>query len=155
MLQAVADIWWPQIHRKIVLLAQTCNQWKDSGKNVKTLNPQSKIGKLPAAENFNDELAGDFAGPFKRAPKNKQYLLVAIDHKTGWPSATFTSQPGTEKVLNFLNEYIAQHGIAKNIRRTTPQYFAAKILKNFVQTTLLNTSNDRSTTTAETVKSNA
>ena len=46
MLQAVADIWWPQIHREIVLLAQTCNQCKDSGKNLKTIKPQSNFWKI-------------------------------------------------------------------------------------------------------------
>ena len=67
MLQAVADIWWPQIHREIVLLAQTCNQCKNSGKNLKTIKSQSEFGKLAAAGAFNDELALDFAGPFKSA----------------------------------------------------------------------------------------
>ena len=83
MLQAVADIWWPQIHRETVLLAQTCSQCKDSGKKLKTLIPQSNFGKITAAESFNDELELDFAGPFKTAPKNKRYLLVARDNKTG------------------------------------------------------------------------
>ena len=80
MLQAVADLWWPQIHREIVLLAQTCNQIQQSGENLKTLLPQTNYGKLPEAEKFNDDLALDFTGPFKSASKNKQYLLVAIDH---------------------------------------------------------------------------
>ena len=70
MLQAVADIWWPQIHCEIVLLAQTCNQCQQPGKNLKTLLPQTNYGKLPEAENNNDELALDFAGPFKSASKN-------------------------------------------------------------------------------------
>ena len=59
MLQAVAEIWWPRIHRDVVLLAQSCNQCQQAGKNLKTIIPQSKFGKLPAAENHNDEIALD------------------------------------------------------------------------------------------------
>ena len=89
MLQAVADIWWPRIHREIVLLAQSCSRCQKAGKNLKTIQKQSEYGKLPAAETHNDEIAIDFAGPFKLAPKAKKYLLVSIDHKTNWPNAAF------------------------------------------------------------------
>ena len=129
MLQAVADIWWPQIHREIVLLAQTCNQCQQSGKNLKTLLPQSNCGKLHKAEKFNDELALDFAGPLKSASKNKQYILVAIDHKTSWPSANFTRRPTAEKVTTFLNEYIAQYGIPKRISTDPATTFRDELFK--------------------------
>ena len=131
MLQAVADIWWPQIHREIVLLVQTCNQCKNAGKNLKTIKSQSEFEKITAAEAFNDELALDFAGPFKSAHKNKQYLLVAIDHKTGWPSAKHASQPTTEKVIEFLNEYIIQNGIPKRIRTDPATIFRGEKFKEF------------------------
>ena len=68
MLQAIADIWWPQIHRDIVLLAQTLSKCQQAVKILKTIIPQSDFGKLPAVENHNHELALDFAGPFKLAP---------------------------------------------------------------------------------------
>ena len=131
MLQAVADIWWPQIHREIVLLTQTCNHCPQSGKNLKTLLPQSNYEKLSEAEKFNDELALDFAGPSKSASKNKQYLLVAIDHKTNWPSAKFISRPTAEKVTTFLNEYIAQYGIPKRIRTDPATIFRSENFKQF------------------------
>ena len=92
MLQAVADIWWPRIHRDIVLLAQSCPQCQQAGKNLKTLKTQSKFGKLPAADAHNDEIAMDIAGPFQLAPKTKKYLIVSIDHKTNWPNAAFVAK---------------------------------------------------------------
>ena len=112
-------------------LAQTCNQCHQSGENLKTILPQSNYGKLREAESFNDELALDFAGPFKSASKNKQYLLVAIDHKTNSPSAKFTSRPSAEKVFTFLNEYIAQYGIPKRIRTDPATIFRGETFKQF------------------------
>ena len=105
----------------MVLLAQTCDQCKDADKNIKTIIPQS---------NF-DELALDFAGPFKTAPKNKRYLLVAIDHKTGWPSAAFVNQPTAENVIAFFNEYIAQNGIPKRIRTDPATILCGKKFTEF------------------------
>ena len=63
MLQA--DIWWPRIHRDIILLAQFCPHCQLAGRNLKTLKTQSEFGKLPAADAHTDELAIDFAGPCK------------------------------------------------------------------------------------------
>ena len=80
ILQAVADIWWPRIQREIVLEAQSCSRCQKAGKNIKTIQKQSEYGNLPAAEAHNDELAIDFAGPFKSASSAKKYLLVTIDH---------------------------------------------------------------------------
>ena len=71
------------------------------------------------------------AGPFKAASKNKQYLLVAVDHKTSWLSAKFTSKPTAEKVITFLNEYIAQNGIPKRIRTDPATFFRGELFKQF------------------------
>ena len=92
MLTAVPDIWWPRIRREIVLLAQSCSQCQKAGKNLKSVQKQSEYGKLPAVDTHNDEIAIDFAGPFKIAPKAKKYLLVTIDHKTNWPNDAFVKK---------------------------------------------------------------
>ena len=54
MLQAIADIWSPQIYRD-VLLAKSCSQCQKAGKNIKTLITQPKFGKVPALENHNEK----------------------------------------------------------------------------------------------------
>ena len=131
MLRAVADIWWPRIHREIVLLAQSCSQCQKAGKNLKTVQKQSEYGKLPAAETHNDEIAIDFAGPFKIAPKAKKYLIVTIDHKTNWPNAAFVRKPTAETVVNFLNAHIAQFGIPKRIRTDPATIFRGGTFKQF------------------------
>ena len=131
MLQAVADIWWPRIHREIVLLAQSCSRCQKAGKNLKTIQKQSEYGKLPAAKTHNDEIAIDFAGPFKLAPKAKKYLLVSIDHKTNWPNAAFVKKPTAETVVNFLNAHIAQFGIPKRIRTDPATIFRGETFKQF------------------------
>ena len=131
MLGAVADIWWPHIHRDIVLLAQTCPNCQNAGKNLKTLKSQNEYGKITAAAEHNDEIAIDFAGPFANAADKKKYLLVAIDQKTGWPSAMFLRKPNTEKVIEFLEQYVANFGIPKRIRTDPATVFNSEKFKEF------------------------
>ena len=96
-----------------------------AAKNLKTIQKQSEYEKLPAAETHNDELAIDFAGPFKLAPKAKKYLLVSIDHKTNWPNASFVKKPTAETVINFLNAHtivILLMEMSKQLLRQSSKY---------------------------------
>ena len=77
----------------------------------------------------DDEIAIDFAGPFKLAPKAKKYLLVSIDHKTNWPNAAFVKKPTAETVVNFLNAHIAQFGIPKRIRTDPATIFRGETFR--------------------------
>ena len=131
MMQAVADIWWPRIHCKIVLLTQSCSRCQKAGKNLTTIQTQSEYGKLPAVETHNDDIAINFAEPFKIAPMAKKNLLVTIDHKTNWPNATIVRKPTAETAINFLNERIAQFGIPKRIRTDPANIFRGEAFKQF------------------------
>ena len=77
------------------------------------------------------EIAIDFAGQFQNAPKAKQYLLVSIDHLTGWSEAKFLRKPTTEKVIEILKNYKARHGIPQNFRTDPATIFRSKRFKAF------------------------
>ena len=83
MLQQNSDIWWPRIHRDITLLAESCPNCQEAGKSMKPFLKQQNFVKIPTPEETNDEIAIDFAGPFKIARSSKKYLIVSIDSKTG------------------------------------------------------------------------
>ena len=40
MLRQVFDIWWPQIHRNIMLLTKTCSECQNAGKSLQPLLTQ-------------------------------------------------------------------------------------------------------------------
>ena len=62
MLATVAAVWWPRLHREVLTLAQSCSQCTESGKNLKTLLPQTAVRTIPAATAVNEEIAIDFYG---------------------------------------------------------------------------------------------
>ena len=131
MLRDASDVWWSRFNREIVEKARNCNECRLTGKNLKCMKAQNEIGKLPVANSPNEEISLDFAGPFHNAHVKKKYLLVSVDNHSGWPHALFLPNPTTEKVIEFLTEYIAKNGIPKRIRPDPGLAFKSKKLRSF------------------------
>ena len=130
MLRQIADFWWPKIHRDIVLLTKTCKKCQEVGKSIKPLLRQKQFGKLPTSNKTNEEIAIDFASPFKVANSSKKYLIVSGDCKTGWPDAKLLRTPTTNKVIEFLTNYIANNNsIPRQIRTDPGTAFTSKKFK--------------------------
>ena len=138
MLRYISDIWWPKIHREVVTTAKCCDQCNNAGKNIKPLLKQKQCGEIPKSEKANDEIALDFAGPFKNAEHGKKYLLVAIDNFSAWPDALFLHKPTTKKVIEFLKNYISQYGIPKQIRSDQGTVFTSEEFKTFCRNFQIN-----------------
>ena len=92
---------------------------------------QNQVGKVPEASKQNKEIALDFAGPFQNAKKGKKYLLVSIDHYSGWPEAKCFHRPTTKKVLEFLKQYKAPNGVPRNIKTDPGTVFVSKAFVQF------------------------
>ena len=133
MLREASDVWWPRMHREIVEKARNCAECQKAGKNLKCINSQKEFGKIPEAKNPNDEISIDFAGPFQNAYKQKKYLLVSVDNNSGWPDAMFLPNPSSEKVEEFLPEYIATNGIPKRIRTDPGTVFKGEKFQQFCE----------------------
>ena len=133
MLQQISDIWWPRIHRDITLLATNCPNCQEAGKSIKPILKQSNFGKIPTPEETNEQIAIDFAGPFKIAKSSKRYLIVSVDSKTGWQDAKFLRAPTTRKVNEFLQRYIADNGIPKQVRTDPGTAFTSDKFKEFCE----------------------
>ena len=59
----------------------------------------------------NYEITIDFDGLFQNASKVNKYLIESIYHFNGWPQAKLLTKPETVRVIVFLKEYKAIHGI--------------------------------------------
>ena len=90
------------------------------------------IGKITRSTEPNQEIAIDFAGPFHNSNRAKKYLIVSIDNFSDWPEAMFLHKPTTQKVIEFLMNYIARYGIPKIFVQIREQHLRAENLRNFV-----------------------
>ena len=70
MLSMITDIWWLRIHGEVIDQARLCNN-ASSDENSKCILKQTQTEKLPEANEQNEEIALDFAGPFQNAKKGK------------------------------------------------------------------------------------
>ena len=104
---------------------------QNAGKSIKPLLKQKQFGKLPTPITINEEIAIDFAGPFKIARSSKKYLIVSVDSKSGWPDAKFLRAPTTSKVIEFLTNYIANNGIPRRIRTDPGTAFKSEKFQKF------------------------
>ena len=71
-------LWYPQIHRDVVALAQRLKQCTKTGKNLETIIPKNKHTSLPTLSEPNQDIQMDFAGPITNNNKDT-YILVTID----------------------------------------------------------------------------
>ena len=131
MLAIVANKWWPRLHREVVGIAQICQQCKTAGKNIKDLLRQRQTGKLPECTEIIQEIAINFAGPFQNARGAKKFLLVSVDHYSGWREAKFLRKPNTEKVKEIFKKYITRHGIPTIIKTNPATIFRSHKFKEF------------------------
>ena len=131
MIASVDEVWWPQIHRQIVATAKTCKNCQKAGKNLKVLKRQKQFGELKCTKEVNEEIALDFMGPFANAPKQKKYILVAIDHFSAYPTLKFVKSTSFKRVEKFLRKYISDHGIPKSIRTDQATVFMGSEFKKF------------------------
>ena len=130
MLATMANMWSSRLHREAVGIAQTCQQCKIAGKNLKRLLRQRQIRKQECNE-MNQEVSIDFAGSFQNAIGARNYLIVSIDHYSAWPEAKFLRKPNTEKVLEFLEKIITRHGIPRVLRTDPATIFRSRKYKQF------------------------
>ena len=138
MLATVANVWWPRLHREVVGIAQTCQQCKTAGKNIKPLLRHRQIGKLPRCTEINQEIAIAFARPFQNAVGAKKYLLVSIHQYSGWPEAQFLRKTNNEKVIDFYKKCIARQGIPITISTDLAIIFRSQIFKEFCKEWYIN-----------------
>ena len=123
-------IWYPQIHRDVVALAQRCNQCTKTGKNLKPINPKNKHLSLPTLSEPNEGIQMDFAGPITNNNKDI-YILVTIDRYSRYPHAITYDNCDTDTAISYLKEYIKIHGIPRTVRCDHAHAFKAKIFEIF------------------------
>ena len=58
-------------------------------------------------------------------------MLDSVDNHSGQPSALFLPNPTTDRVIEFLAEYIATNSIPKRIRTDPGTAFKSKKFKQF------------------------
>ena len=120
--------WWPTVHRDVngyVRGCEGCQRASPIPKYKTTL-------RFPMTSLF-DTYSVDFAGPLPRTPTGEKYILVAVEHLTGWPIARATATSTAEEVLKFVKEEIIHcFGLPRVVVSDNATCFTASVLESFM-----------------------
>ena len=84
MMYTAQLIWFPRIHKEIVLIAQRCKPCTIIGKNLKPVVPKNKHTNLTELQEINEGIQIDFTGPIPDNNKDS-YILVSVDRLSRYP----------------------------------------------------------------------
>ena len=81
--------WWPNSDKEIEAFCKQCTACQRSDKSTAAL-PRDKLS-LPQASRPGELYSIDIAGPYYTAPMNQRFLVVVMDHFSGYPEILATA----------------------------------------------------------------
>lgn len=93
--------WWPGMPADVAHYVKTCHACQ----RMQTPERYRSNMFIPQSSLF-DVYSIDFAGPFPETECGNRFLLVCVEHLTGWPIVLATKHSTAETVVNFLNKKI-------------------------------------------------
>ena len=93
--------WWPGVLKDLADYVRGC----DGCQKATTLPKYKTTLHFPITSLFGT-FSVDFAWPLPRSDSAKRYVLVAVEHLSGWPIAKPTATSTAEEVVKFIEEEI-------------------------------------------------
>ena len=130
MLSLAQNIWWPYIHRDILVTSE-CKACTEIGKNLKSVIPHRKWTPLPKCSEPNDEIQIDFGGPILNEKGIEQYFIISIDRYSKYLTVEIVNNTSGQNVIKFLNNYIYHHGVPRTVKLDPARCFTGKKFETF------------------------
>ena len=97
--------WWPKQYESVINYVRGCLNCQrrkplSAGKGLEGM-------KAPVSGLF-DTISIDFAGPLPLTPRGNRFLLIAVEHLTGWPMAVPLPTNLSTDVASFVEENIVK-----------------------------------------------
>ena len=120
--------WWPRIGPDLYDYVKSCEGCQFASSIPKYRTDLS----LPITSLF-DSFSIDFVGPFPASKDRSLFVLVAIEHLTGWPLARATSRSTSDVVLDFIKTGIIHpFGPPRSIISDNATAFTSSAVEQFM-----------------------
>lgn len=120
--------WWPNMKFSIIQYVKGCLPCQQHN-----INRRKKPGHLcssPVPQGPFQLIGIDFCGPFKRTPRENQYVLCVTDYYSRWITAIAlpdcTAQTTAQSIFN---EYICKYGIPTTILSDQGSHFNNRLME--------------------------
>ena len=130
--QMISDrFWWPKMRPDISHFVKSC----DACQRTNPPEQSSPFGKIPVSGLFHT-WSIDFAGPLPRTQSDNRYLLIAVEHLSGWPVARALPESHFNSlgVMTFVDEEIvAPFGSPKCMVSDNDMKFNSHLVRGYAK----------------------
>ena len=103
---------WQNMYHDVVLHINKCDQCCSR----KLKQHRAPLGDMPMAKYLFEIVGIDTCGPYIESEGGSRYVIVIMDHFSGWPEAYTTTDKSAQTVANILlEEFIPRHSCPKLI----------------------------------------
>ena len=120
--------WWPTVYTGVRDYVKSC----DGCQKARPIPKYKTTLRHPISSLF-DVFSIDFAGPFPATSSGNRFVLVAVEHLTGWPIAIATANSTGQVVLGFVKrEILYSFGPPRTIVSDNATCFTASDVSSFM-----------------------
>ena len=118
--------YWPGVNEDISNYIKSCPECQLTA-NV-NINDRAKLVKVPVIDGIFKVWTMDLCGPFPTTKTGKKYLLVLVDHASGWPEVFTLSSMRSDKICEKLIELFSRTGVPTELRSDRGASFMSEIV---------------------------
>lgn len=123
--------WWPNMDKEIEYTCKTCTACQQSEKSTACL---PKVpATLPQAERSGQLFSIDIAGPFHTAPMHQRFLVVLLDHFSGYPEVLATQNIQCRTIIKWLHEQFSRYGNPEKLLSDNGPQFISEEFEDFLR----------------------
>jgi len=121
--------WRPNIHKEVIAYVRSCK-----GCQFATPLPHYRSSLYFPLTNIFSVFSIDFAGPFPASSGGNRFILVCVEHLTGWPLARAIANATADVVKAFVREEIMHSfGPPQTIISDNATCFTATSISQFME----------------------
>ncbi|PAA77512.1 hypothetical protein BOX15_Mlig028235g4 [Macrostomum lignano] len=123
--------WWPNYSTNLDRYIKTCTECQTR----KKYGPKPRAPLEPEVSSYmGEKVHTDFAGPFNATARGNKYLLLMVDHFTGWLEVKALRDCTAESTAWALyTEWITRHGAPEAFISDRGTSFTAELVKSLTE----------------------
>jgi hypothetical protein len=124
--------WWPKMKQSISQYIKSCLPCQQY--NISRIKQPGKLCPIETPDGPFQMIGIDFCGPFKRTPRDNQYVLCITDYFTRWINAFALPNCSAQTTAQVIfNEYICRYGVPVSILSDQGTHFKNQLMDSMAK----------------------